>query len=357
MSMQRVNGTRASVWMAVLALGASTAAAQVQLFNGGFAGGVGADPDVWIENHLDLACRHDWGSQDGDFYLMGLNGWAGASGTSAEFHQDVTNVAAGNAYGLVFHQEGESGWNGTGVTARLLWLDANANVLGGVTTNLDAYTHQGGWMRRNLSGIAPQGAVGARVQFDAQILPTGGTGAAKFDALSLTDYPGLLPNPGFAHGQTLDADFWVEFPTTEDAGREQWGADDGDGYLMALPAYKGGTYGACYQDVTGVKPNFRYTLTFAAAGQDDYNGSNVTARLIWLNDALVPIASVTTNLDAYAVQWGWTRVTLEAVSPAGATRLRVQFDAESPVNGVGAAKIDALNLTRTVVPGTVIVLR
>ncbi|MDD5706764.1 MAG: hypothetical protein PHR35_12650, partial [Kiritimatiellae bacterium] len=305
--------------LALLALGSPPAGAAVELLNGGFAAGDGINPDVWIENSLDLSCRHTWGSQDGDGYLMGLNGWAGAYGTQAEFHQDVTNVVAGNAYGLVFHEEGESGWNGSNVTGRLLWLDANTEVIGGVTTNLDAYTHQGGWVRRGLCGIAPQGVVGARVQFDAQILPTGGVGAAKFDNFTLTEYPGLLSNPGFAHGQGLDADFWTEMPSTTKAGRESWGSSDGDGFLMALQGYNSGTYGTFYQDLAGVKPNFRYKLTFSVAGQADYNGSNVTARLIWLDDSMTPVASVTTNLDAYTATVDWSPVSLESISPVGAT--------------------------------------
>ena len=201
-------------------------------------------------------------------------------------------------------------------------------------------------------------AVGARVQFDASILPSGGSGAAKFDAMSLAEYTGLLLNPGFAHGNVLDADFWTEHPTTEDAGREGWGSDDGDGYLMALPAYKSGTFGAFYQDVPGVKPGFRYTLTFSAAGEPPYNGSNVTARLIWLNNAMTPIASTTKDLDAYVNAWEWTRgLTVESISPEGATRLRVQFDTESPVNGAAAAKFDAFTLTRIAIPGTLIAVR
>ena len=36
---------------------------------------------------------------------------------------------------------------------------------------------------------------------------------------------------------------------------------------------------------------------------------------------------------------------------------RVQFDAESPVNGAAAAKFDALTLTRIAIPGTLIAVR
>lgn len=359
MNMYNVNMTRTWICLTLLALVAARADAAVQLLNGGFTNGVDTNPDVWVENSLELSCRHTWGSKDGDGYLMGLNGWAGGAGTFAAFHQDVANVVAGNTYALSFWQEGDGGWNGSDVTGRLLWLNADDDVIGGVTTNLDAYTAGGvSWTRIVLAGVAPAGAVGARVQFDASILPSGGSGAAKFDAMSLAEYTGLLLNPGFAHGNVLDADFWTEHPTTEDAGREGWGSDDGDGYLMALPAYKSGTFGAFYQDVPGVKPGFRYTLTFSAAGEPPYNGSNVTARLIWLNNAMTPIASTTKDLDAYVNAWEWTRgLTLESVSPDGATHLRVQFDAESPASGAAAAKFDAFTLTRVAIPGTLIAVR
>ncbi|MDD3543845.1 MAG: hypothetical protein PHG96_00630, partial [Kiritimatiellae bacterium] len=175
------------VGMLTLALAAMPASADVALLNGGFTDGTDNDPDVWVENSLALSCRHTWGSHDAGGYLMGLNGWAGGAGTYAEFHQDVTNVVAGKTYVLSFWQEGDGAWNGSNVTGRLLWLDANSNVIGGVTTNLDAYTVGGVmWTRIQLFGTAPSGAVGARVQFDAQILPSGGDGAAKFDALTLT---------------------------------------------------------------------------------------------------------------------------------------------------------------------------
>ena len=36
---------------------------------------------------------------------------------------------------------------------------------------------------------------------------------------------------------------------------------------------------------------------------------------------------------------------------------RVQFDAESPVNGAAAAKFDAFTLTRIAIPGTLIAVR
>ena len=50
-------------------------------------------------------------------------------------------------------------------------------------------------------------------------------------------------------------------------------------------------------------------------------------------------------------------LTVESISREGATRLRVQFDAESPVNGAAAAKFDAFTLTRIAIPGTFIAVR
>jgi len=115
-----------------------------------------------------------------------------------------------------------------------------------------------------------------------------------------------LLNGGFTNGVATNPDVWVE-NSLELSCRHTWGSKDGDGYLMALPAYKSGTFGAFYQDIPGVKPGFRYTLTFSAAGEPPYNGSNVTARLIWLNNAMTPIASTTKDLDAYVNAWEWTR--------------------------------------------------
>ena len=66
---------------------------------------------------------------------MGLNGWAGGAGTFAAFHQDVTNVVAGNTYALSFWQEGDGGWNGSDVTGTV-------SIQGGTTlvvTTRDTY--------------------------------------------------------------------------------------------------------------------------------------------------------------------------------------------------------------------------
>ncbi|MFO7937402.1 MAG: hypothetical protein R6V06_07335 [Kiritimatiellia bacterium] len=349
---------RISVGLLMLALATMRASADVELLNGGFANGVDINPDVWVENSLDLCCRHEWGSHDGDNYLMGLNSWVLDGGTYAEFYQDVTNVVAGNTYVLSFWQEGDSKWSGSNVTGRILWLDDNTEVISSVTTNLDAYTIGGiTWTRILLAGTAPSDAIKARVQFDAEILPVEGGGAAKFDDMTFTEYTGLLLNPGFAEGVANDADFWTEYPTTDDAGREAWGDADGDGYLMGIPAYKSGAYGTFYQDVKGIKPGSVYTLNLQVSGQNDYTGSNVFARLIWMDNTLTPLSTVSTNLDALTVLWSWTPITMKTVPPGGASRLRVQFDAESASSGgAGAAKFDALSLTCEIIPATIILI-
>ena len=336
----------------IVAAVAWDAEAAVALNNGSFAVGTGGDPDGWSENTLDKASRQSWGSHNGDGWLMALLGWNEGSGTYGEFYQDVSNVVPGNVYSLSFWQDGDASWNGSNVTARLIWLDSGSNAIGSVTTNLDAYT-TASWAYLTLAGIAPRRAAALRVQFDAQTRATGGGGAAKFDDLTLIEWPGLY-NPGFTNGVSLDADNWTEVPSTEQAGRQGWGSHDGDGYLMSLPGYSSGTYGAFYQDIPDILPWYRYTLSFWQEGDNNWNGSNVTARLIWLDSGSNAIKTVTKNLDAYtAGSVSWTNLTLSGVTPAQAVTLRIQFDAESPASGGGAAKFDDFRLTRAFAGGTI----
>ncbi|MDX9867007.1 MAG: hypothetical protein RBT78_03685 [Kiritimatiellia bacterium] len=339
---------------AALALAAS---AESTLLNGGLADGSGNDPDHWAENSLAKAGREGWGSHDGDGYLMALYGWNESAGTYGAIWQDVGGVVPAQVYTLVFWQDGDGSWNGSNVTARLIWLDSGSNVLGSVTKNLDDYT-QVSWSFHTLSGTAPKRAAILRVQFDAETLASGGGGAAKFDELSLTVYPPGLANPGFRFGVEFDAFDWSEVASTENARRESWGSHDGDGYLMALPGYTSGSFGAFSQEVPGIRAGYRCSLSFWQEGDGGWNGSNVTARLIWLDGEAAALGSVTTNLDAYtggAV--AWTEVTLQGVAPQGAAAVRVQFDAESPSGGGGAAKFDDLLLTLTAPRGTGIFLR
>jgi len=339
----------------IVAVVAWDADAAATLVNGSFAEGTDGDPDGWSENTLDKASRQSWGSHNGDGWLMALLGWNEGSGTYGEFYQDVTNVVPGKVYSLSFWQDGDASWNGSNVTARLIWLDSGASAIGSVTTNLDAYA-AASWASITLAGIAPRRATALRVQFDAQTRASGGGGAAKFDDLTLTEWPGLY-NPGFVQGVSLDAANWTELPSTDQAGRQGWGSHDGDGYLMSLPGYSSGTYGAFYQDIPDVLPWYRYTLSFWQEGDAAWNGSNVTARLIWLDGGANVIKTVTKNLDAYtAGSVSWTNLSLSGVTPAQAVTLRIQFDAESPANGGGAAKFDDFRLTRAPAGGTVISL-
>ncbi len=330
------------------------AKADVLLLNGGVADGVGNSPAEWTVNDIQKAGRSEWGSHDGDGWLMALFGWNGAVSTYGEIYQDVTNVVPGMVYTLSFWQDGDGNWNGSDVTARLIWLDAASAPIGSVTKNQDAYTNLS-WSFHTLSGRAPGGAVAVRVQFDAVTLAEGGSGAAKFDELAFIEQAMGLYNPGFALGVDMDAHGWHEVPSTEGARRESWGSHDGDGYLMALPGYTAATYGAFYQDVPDVRPNERYTLSFWQEGDGGWNGSNVTARLIWLDGASAPIGSVTKPLDEWTFGGvTWTNHVISGMAPAGVSTLRVQFDAESPVGGGGAAKIDDLLLTRIVRMGTLL---
>lgn len=174
------------VGMLTLALAAMPASADVALLNGGFTDGTDNDPDVWVENSLALSCRHTWGSHDAGGYLMGLNGWAGGAGTYAEFHQDVTGVRPRYRYTLNVQVEGDDKYNGSNVFARLIWMDGALTPLSSVSTNLDAQAIQWGWKTITLQGVSPAGANRLRVQFDAESAASGGDGAVKFDALTLT---------------------------------------------------------------------------------------------------------------------------------------------------------------------------
>lgn len=357
--MEKQGSARFLLWkgMGVCAAAAFTAHAEITLLNGGLATGSGNDPEHWTENSLDKAGRADWGSHDGDGYLMALYGWNESAGTYGSIRQDVGGVVPGQVYTLAFWQDGDAAWNGSNVTARLIWLDSGSNVLGSVANNMDDYTHVS-WSFHTLSGAAPKRAAALRVQFDAETLASGGGGAAKFDELSLAVYPPGLANPGFRFGNGADAFDWSEVSSTENARRESWGSHDGDGYLMALPGYSSGTFGAFSQDVPGIRGGYQCSLAFWQEGDGGWNGSNVTARLIWLDNGAGTLGSVTTNLDAYtggAVSW--TRIMLQGVAPPGTASVRVQFDAESPSGGGGAAKFDDLLLTLTSPRGTGVLVR
>jgi len=357
--MSERKSTRLVLWggLGVIAAIALNAPGAVSLLNSGLADGSGSDPDHWIESATAKAGRADWGSHDGDGWLMALYGWGGEVSTSGAIWQDVGGVVPGNVYTLTFWQDGDGGWNGSNVTARLIWLDSGTNALGSVTTNVDDYTGVS-WSFHALSGTAPKRAVAVRVQFDADTRESGGGGAAKFDQLSLAEFPPGLVNPGFCFGNGTDAYDWMEVSSTEDARRESWGSHDGDGWLMALPGYGAGTSGAFYQDVRDVRAGYRCSLSFWQEGDGGWNGSNVTARLIWLDGAAATLGSVTTNLDAYtAGSVPWTNITLHGVAPPGTASVRVRFDAESPSSGGGAAKFDDLLLTLTAPRGTGIFVR
>ncbi len=184
----------------------------------------------------------------------------------------------------------------------------------------------------------------------------GGLGVIAAIALNAPGAVSLF-NSGLADGSGSDPDHWIESATAK-AGRADWGSHDGDGWLMALPGYGAGTSGAFYQDVRDVRTGYRCSLSFWQEGDGGWNGSNVTARLIWLDGAAATLGSVTTNLDAYtAGSVPWTNITLHGVAPPGTASVRVRFDAESPSSGGGAAKFDDLLLTLTAPRGTGIFVR
>lgn len=353
---------RMAKWVAVL-LGNCAMAVMLPIANGGvtvynpgFSVSNGVDSHVaadWTQNVLTKASRESWGSHDGDGWLMAMLGYN--PGGYGECFQDVTNVTPGFIYSLSFWLGDDASWNGSNVTARLLWLDHNGRTIASVTTNLDAVTgHSYDWVGFALDGMAPHRATAVRVQFDAQSTLSGGLGAVKFDDLTLIEFPGLY-NSGFTNGTDLDADHWTEVPSTEKAARQPWGSHDGDGYLMSLTGYNIGTSGAFYQDVRCLAPG-RYTLSFWQDGDAGWNGSNVTARLIWLDGAMQAIGSVAKNLDAWT-NVPWTNITLTGQSPDSAVWVRVQFDAQMPSTGSGAAKFDELRLTWVPLIGTTFSLR
>ena len=312
------------------------------LFNPGFTNGSGTDADNWIENNLNEATRQSWGSHDGDGWLMALPGFN--SGTYGEFYQDLDDITPGHVYSLSFWQEGDAVWNGSNVTAQLIWLDSGSSEISRVSSNLDAYTG-GAWTELYIGGKAPDSTSFLRVQFDGKS-PSFGGGAAKFDELILTEWAGLLFNPGFSDGlssDTANADYWVENSLNE-ATRQSWGSHDGDGWLMALPGYNSGTYGEFHQDIGDVGAGDYYTLSFWQEGDGAWNGSNVTARLIWLDSGSSELSSITKDLDAYT-GGSWTNLSIDGIAPADTVRLRIQFDANSPNGGGGAAKFDDLSLS------------
>jgi len=327
----------------------------VTLNNPGFTNGTGWDADDWTENSLDEAARQSWGSHDGDGWLMSLPGYG--SGTYGEFYQDIAGITPGCIYSLSFWQGGDAVWNGSNVTARLIWLDDASSIIGGVTSNLDAYTSGSvSWTNITIDSVAPKQAAVLRVRFDAES-PTGGSGAAKFDDLVLTELPGLR-NPGFADGgvDARDADSWTE-NSLDEAARQSWGSHDGDGWLISLVAWNTGTYCEVHQDVPAIAGHF-YTLSFWQEGDVAWNGSNVAAHLIWFDGASNNIGETAKNLDSYtggAVSW--TNLTMRSVAPPDAVRLRVQFDGESLNGGSGAAKFDDLSLSNAAPAGTVMILR
>lgn len=349
----RTRAYRKMVTCSVSVLMAAIANAQVALLNGGLADGDGNEPAHWTVSSLAKVGRTDWGSHDGDGWLMALFGWGGDVDTYGEIRQDVANVVAGNIYTLAFWQDGDASWNGFNVTARLIWLDAVGNPLGSVAKNLDASTNSS-WTYHTVSGTAPAGAVAVRVQFDAETLAVGGGGAAKLDEITLDELPPGLLNPGFWYGSGTDAYDWEQVYSVNDARREPWGSHDNDGWLMSLPGYAGGTYGAFYQDIADARPRERFTLSFWQEGDVGWNGANVTASIVWLDAAYNTLGRVTKNLDAWAYDWGWVNHVITGSAPAGTATVRIQFEAESPAFGGGAAKFDDLLLTREYPDGTFI---
>lgn len=154
------------------------------LTNPGFSSGSGTDADNWTE--ASNSGRENWGSHDGDAYLMALYGWNSA--TSDQVYQDVTGATAGSTYSLTFWHEGDAGWNGSAVSASMVWLDSGGSSIGTpVTVDLQPYATES-WNNYVLNGTAPAGTVTVRVQLDAT-KPDGGAGAQKFDEFDLVAIP------------------------------------------------------------------------------------------------------------------------------------------------------------------------
>ncbi|NQU41162.1 MAG: hypothetical protein HQ523_14515 [Lentisphaerae bacterium] len=158
------------------------------LYNPGFAveGDAFSDADRWIENSIDGAARQDWGSHDGDGFMMSLPSYSIA--TYGEFYQVVGGVTPGHIYSLSFWQTGDANWTGSNATARLIWLNSTSNTIDSATMSLDAWTLDGaGWTNHILKGQAPLAAASIRVQFDAQSPVSSPGGAVKIDELTLTN--------------------------------------------------------------------------------------------------------------------------------------------------------------------------
>ena len=178
---------KASVIVVLATFVLARAASANLLTNPGFSteGTGGAqDAEGWTE--ASNSGRENWGSHDGDGYLMSLYGWNAP--TSDQVYQDVTGASEGYTYALTFWHEGDSGWNGTAVGASLLWLDSEGSSIGTPSTvDLQPYSTES-WSNRTLSGVAPAGTATVRVQLDATKLD-GGAGSQKFDELDLVAIP------------------------------------------------------------------------------------------------------------------------------------------------------------------------
>ena len=342
-----MNRTSKFLAIVIIAIVVQSANSAVYLYNPGFTNGSGTDADNWIED--GDAARQSWGSHDGDGYLMSLPGYT--TNTYGEFYQNVANITVGKIFTLSFWQEGDNGaWNGSNVTVRLIWLDSGSNKISSVTKDIDDYTGYVPWTNLNIAGRSPHNTEFLRVQFDANSPgSTNGSGAAKFDDLTLTETTGLF-NPGFAYGSGVDPDNWTE-NSVAGASRQTWGSHDGDGWLMALPGYNTNTYGEFYQDIDVVMPGDIYTFSFWLQGDVLWNGSNVMTRLIWYDSNTNEINNTSNSLDTYTGNSSWTNLYLKTTAPNNAIRLRVQFDAESPFNGGGAVKVDDLILSNAAPSG------
>lgn len=156
------------------------------LVNPGFAtqgAGGGADADGWTE--ASNSERQNWGSHEGDGFLMAVLGWNAP--TTDQVYQDVPG-GAGLTYSLDFWHEGDANWSGTALSASLIWLDSDGNPVGTPATVDLQSTLLEAWTLHTVSGESPNGTATVRVQFDAT-KPADALGAQKFDDLDLTAIP------------------------------------------------------------------------------------------------------------------------------------------------------------------------
>ncbi len=415
--------TCSALLVAALVCGSARA---VELLSGGDFEPIGGDLIGWeLEESIydqttmmrrdfgavNSAQQQGFGPQDGDFALW-LRAFVGGQDpgpdvlTNATLRQEV-EVASGESYTFSGWSRYETFYSGgattlssegplgavaspTTGTFSLAFLDGSGTVIGS-PTSIDVTSDRSAqsglpflddWIQHTVTGVAPAGAVSARVVADADqmLWNNGGQESAFYDSFSLTGSfdpsTELLINagldeeppefdPAFVITQDPGGNFGVPGDTIQTAGfanRPDSGGTTG-AWLRAFEGSVADPAGATLEQTVEGAAGGEYTFSAWSRFETNFvggiagNGTTTELELAFLDESGVEIgtperldirASRDTQSGGDANDSAWYEHVLTGVAPTGTASVRVIAEAlgmfTSPDGGAQSAFLDDLSL-------------